>query len=173
MKIEINRAWRVRAHDSLDLALPATKVWWHMRDLPTFLCIDPLHAQVIISDHRAPSVQASSSHAQSFEQASLVIRHRLLGIGPDRIGRVLRWREGRGYVISDLSKRGVRVGFPHVCSYEVLPISNSRCRLTLEVRGVWTARWNSLFPRLCAKAWLAWVMAATASRVRLHFAPDT
>lgn len=159
MKIDVDKRWRVRATDSLDIPMSAQRIWELMRDLPTFLCIDPLHARVILECEHATYPPLPGTQ--------LRIQHRVLGIGPDRVGRILRWREQEGYVVSDLSKRGVRVGFPHVCVYELRPITDETCRLTLGARGVWTARW---MPRLCAKAWLAWVLAATRSRLQLQLA---
>ncbi len=69
---------------------------------------------------------------------------------------------GRGYVVSDLSRRGVRVGFPHVCSYTVRPRGERACRLYIGARGRWTA---TRAPRPLDRAWLWRVLRATEARV--------
>ena len=86
----------------------------------------------------------------------------MFGLGPDRIGRVLKWQEGRGYVVSDLSSRGMRVGFPHVCSIDVAPLGEHTSRLTIGARGRWTATW---WPRPLVRLWLWWVLRSTEGRV--------
>src|SRR5262245_23504534 len=133
------------------VGLPASVVWGQMRDLLRFVCIDPLHA-------RAFTVDGGPARAG----AEMVIEHRFLGLGTDRRSRVLRWTEGRGYVISDLSRRGVRVGFPHVCTYEVVA-EGAGSRLRVGARGLWTAR---LVPRWAAKAWMWWILAGTRAHLR-------
>ena len=149
----IDRNWRVRARGVIDVPLPASAVWGQMRDVQRFLTLDPLHVRVTPAGERRPGRAGQE----------LVISHRLLGIGPDRRGRVLRWREGRGYAVSDLSRRGNRRGFPHICAYEVEPAGPGRCRLTIAARGVWTARW---LPRWAGRLWIWWVLVATDARVR-------
>lgn len=159
MRIEIDHRWRVVAADSLDIDLPACVVWGQMRDIRGFLAKDPLHVNVRFVDRPPGRLPQPGDR--------LVIQHRLLGVSVDRIGRLLKWREGRGYVISDLSRRGVRVGFPHVCMYEVHSTADDRSQLTFAVRGRWTARW---LPRWLVRLWLAWVLAATRARVQREMA---
>lgn len=155
MRLTIDERWRVHASSDIDLPLPVSVVWGQMRDLPRFLSLDPLHARVRIAGARVPG--------QGWVGVPLVIEHRLFGIGPDRRGRVLSWREGVGYAVSDLSKRGNRVGFPHVCVYELFERGRGTCLLRVSARGVWTARWT---PRVLVKLWLWWVLFATEARVR-------
>ena len=106
--------------------------------------------------------------------AALAIRHRFLGFGVDRVGRILRWHEfdpadarPAGYSFSDLSARGPRHGFPHVFGYSLRPAgrNNDRCRLQVAVRGRWTAP----VPRWAAKLWLWWVFAHVVLSVRNAF----
>jgi hypothetical protein len=147
ISVSIDPKWRVRAVSVTELPLSAGIVWGQMRDLLSFICIDPLHARAWTHD----GVRARLG-------SELTIEHRLLGVGPDRRSRVLRWREGRGYVVSDLSTRGNHAGFPHVCVYDLSSTGPGRSQLTIEARGVWTARW---VPRPLVKAWLWWVLAST------------
>ncbi len=151
--IEITPEWRVRARAEFDVPLSAPRVWGQMRDWKRFLTIDPLHARA-----RVTGAGANGSPLG----ARVVIEHRLLGAGPDRIGRVLKWREGRGFAISDLSRRGPRVGFPHVCAYDVAPGGPRRSRITFRATGRWTAvRW----PRAAVRLWLWWVLRSTQRRI--------
>jgi hypothetical protein len=126
-----------------------------MRDVQRFLTDDPLHADVVFDSLPDPH--------RSFVGAKLTIRHRLLGIGPDRIGRILTWREGRGYAISDLSRRGVNRGFPHICAFDLAPRTDKSCTLTVSARGKWTATW---VPRPLVRLWLWWVLKATEARLK-------
>lgn len=164
MPIAIDKSWRINASRTIDLPLSASMVWGQMRDLRRFITLDPLHARVvmqpaIIHPARPASAGLAAQHCNQPRScplgSALIIEHRCLGIGPDRIGRVLRWREGQGYAISDLSQLGVRVGFPHVCLYQLHPINDRACRLTVAARGRWTARW---LPRCAVKLWLHWVL---------------
>lgn len=157
MRISIDDRWRVRAESSLEVPLSATAAWGQMRDWRRFLTIDPLHER--LDDVRPP--QHSGPAGTTF-----LIRHRFMGIGPTRLGRMLSWNEGRGYAISDISSRGRRVGFPHVCTYGVEGAGEGRSRVVLGARGVWTARW---WPRWMVRAWLGWVLLATEARVRAEF----
>jgi hypothetical protein len=125
-----------------------------MTDVERFLCLDPLHRAIRVEGDGPLSVGSR-----------FILPHRLLGVGPDRVGRLLRWREGAGYAISDLSRRDVTVGFPHICTYEVVATGAHTCRLTIGARGRWTATWT---PRWVVKAWIWWVLKATESRVLIH-----
>lgn len=157
MQIEIDDRWRVRARCDADMPVSASEMWGQMRDWMRFIRIDPLHASVRLVS------RPTSGDPWSPKGSRFVIGHRLLGIGPDRIGRILRWREGRGFAFSDLSQRGVRVGFPHVCGYELKPMSESRCCLTISARGRWTARW---LPRWIVRLWMRWVLVETRECLR-------
>jgi hypothetical protein len=149
---------RVALCRAVDLPLPAAAVWRRMSDVRRFLTLDPLHVEASFPD--VPEGAAPRPPAR------LVLRHRLMGIGPDRVGRLLSWREGRGFAVSDLSKRGVRAGFPHICAYAVEPLSAASSRLTVSVRGRWTATW---VPRPLARLWLWWVLSETLVCVRREF----
>jgi hypothetical protein len=152
--ISINSRWRVHAVSRLPLPLPAGAVWGQMRDVRRFLTVDPLHVSV-----EFPGL----SSALPEPGAPLTIRHRLLGIGVTRVGRLLTWREGRGYAVSDLSRAGARRGFPHVCAFEVTPVGPAESILSTSARGVWTATW---IPRPLVYLWLWWVLAATEVHVK-------
>ena len=159
MRIVIDKKWRVKAQSAIIVPLPAGAVWGQMRDWQRFITRDPLH--------RSVRVTGKGSASDTPRGTRIVIEHRLLGIGPDRVGRILRWREGCGYVFSDLSGRGVRRGFPHVCSYEVEVLTEDTCRVTAWVRGKWTATW---IPRWAARAWIWWVLRGTEVRLASELA---
>lgn len=97
-----------------------------MRNWRSFLECDPLHVRV-------ERLSPAQPHAD------LLIRHRLLGFGPDRVGGMLMLAEGEGFAVSDLSRRGVRVGFPHVCTFHLSPLGSGASLITVGVRGRWTA----------------------------------
>ncbi len=156
MRLTVDANRRVRVEGSVDVPLAADDVWRRMAHAEQFLCMDPLHREVraVGGERIGPG-------------SAIVIKHRLLGVGPDRVGRMLRWREGRGYVFSDLSARGLRTGFPHVCSYDVAPLGPKASRVTIGARGRWTTAWT---PRWLIKAWLWWVVRSTEDEVRLALA---
>ncbi len=163
-RIEIDDRWYVDASIDVPLEMAASTAWGQMRDFQTFITIDPLHRRVRLVDRERLLISPAASAIESSPRgAQIVIEHRFCGIGPDRVGRIVHWREGRGFAFSDLSRRGERVGFPHVCGYELSAIDASRCTLTISARGRWTARW---LPRFVAKYWLAWVLCETAGRVQ-------
>ena len=159
MNIHITDGWVVRAQGSVEVAAPASAVWGQMRDVDWFLTRDPLHARVQRTDGRDASA--------SWERAEITISHRVMGLGPDRVGRVLAWKEGHGFAVSDLSRRGPGVGFPHVCAFRIQPRDERSCRVVVDIRGRWTARW---MPRWTAKLWLRWVLSATESRLSADLA---
>jgi hypothetical protein len=152
MHVQIDDRWRVNAAISFDLPISAPTLWGHMHEFQQFITHDPLHSRVLIRGRRGTATLASPFGLE------LLISHRLLGVGPDRIGRIVRWREQQSFAFSDLSKRGTRVGFPHVCMYDIKSVSDDGCRLTFAARGRWTARW---VPRLVVKVWLSWVLLET------------
>jgi hypothetical protein len=164
MHIELDERWRVRARCAIELPLGAGAMWNHMRDFAGFCRMDPLHRRVIVKANTSDAGETTTV-AYPPRGANLVISHRLFGIGPDRMGRVLRWREGRGYAFSDLSRRGVHAGFPHICSYELRPVDAQRCELTIGAHGVWTAR---SWPRWLVRWWIRYVLHETARIIRLH-----
>lgn len=149
MKIEVDRRGILRAEHRLEIPLPAGAVWWQMRNWRRFLTLDPLHREIVpLGEQRGC--------------AEFRIPHRLLGLGPDRVGRMLCWEEGHGYAISDLSARGVGVGFPHICTYRVDPKGPRASVVLLGVKGKWTARF---VPRWVVRLWVGWVLLATGARV--------
>lgn len=153
MRISVDDRWRVHAEHAVRVPLSALTVWGQMRDVRRFLTADPLHCRVeALAGAGAPLRQSTE----------LRIHHRLLGFGVVRRGRICAWREGSGYAVSDLSMRGVRVGFPHVCTYRVEPLGPTASQMVLGARGVWTATW---MPRWLVRAWLAWVLGATGMTV--------
>lgn len=158
MKLIVDNRWRVRAKHTLELPIPASTVWGQMRDLRRFITIDPLHTHVRFSE---------SSHEKPIPQQgdALVIEHRFLRIGPDRISRVLKWDEGSGYAVSDLSKRGPTAGFPHVCIYSVQSAGERTSHLTIEARARWTA---TFLPRPLIKLWLWWILKSTAIWIEIE-----
>lgn len=150
--IELSPQYRVRASARVNIPLTASAVWGQMRDFAWFTTLDPFHARMrVMSPELRPG-------------ARIVIEHRFLGIGFNRVGRVLQWNEGSGYGFSDLSKRGVRVGFPHIYQYEARPLGNCRSCIQVTVRGRWTSKW---LPRVLVSAWLRFVMAHLAARIRI------
>ncbi len=154
IRVEPHRRWRVNATKTIDLPLPASVVWGQMRDLRRFITMDPLHAKVRDEVPTGRAIPAVGTR--------LVIEHRLAGLRVHRRSRLLRWREGRGYAVSDLSRRGNHVGFPHICEYEIMPVTERSSRLRLSARGRWTATW---MPVWLVRLWLLWVMRATGLRV--------
>jgi hypothetical protein len=157
MSVIIDRDWRVAASRELVLPLSAAAAWGQMRDFARFIAIDPLHTRVRVG----PPVPGRVGPAGR----PLVIPHRFLGLGPDRVGRVLRWEEGRGFAFSDLSRRGPRAGFPHICAYALRADGPGRCCLTVSARGVWTARW---IPRWAAACWIWWVLLLTEAQIQMY-----
>ena len=150
--IELNSQFRVRASASVEVPLAASAVWGQMRDFAWFTTLDPFHARMRVM---SPELRVG---------ARLVIEHRFLGIGINRVGRVLRWVDGSEYCFSDLSARGIRVGFPHVYQYQVRPLDDGTSCIRVTVRGHWTMRG---LPCGLIKLWLRFVMAHLAARIRI------
>jgi hypothetical protein len=138
----------------LFLDRPADEVWSEMADFASFTCIDPFHERVI--------VQA----AEFRSGVDLILVHCIFGFRFLRFGRLLTWRNGHGYAFSDLSGRSKRHGFPHVFFYSVEPEGDSALhssRLTVCVRGKWTAPWTS---RRVGMWWLRYVCYEHARLLR-------
>jgi len=149
MRTHFGAGGAVHARISFEIPMAADRVWEHMRDFRRFICVDPLHQRARFT---TPGNDASPAGR------TIVVEHRLLGCRVDRVGRVLKWTEGTGFAFSDLSRRGVHVGFPHVCYYRLDSLTPTVSRLTVGARGKWTSR---SFPRWAARLWLKWVLAAT------------
>jgi hypothetical protein len=126
---------QVRADIQLTVARSAEDLWEIVRDLPTFLTIDPFHETVTLMRDR-PAVGVD-----------VVLAHNAFGRRFLRFGRIVAWRERFGYALSDLSARGPRIGFPHVFTIQVEPLEEAlrgappTSQLTIRVRGRWTSRW--------------------------------
>jgi hypothetical protein len=133
----------------LDVPLSARIVWGQLRDFRRFARQDPFHATIEV----AGDIPRAG--------ANLSLSHRYAGLRIARVGRILVWREQIGYSFSDLSARGPRRGFPHIFSYRIEPRDNA-CRLKIEVRGLWTARW---MPHWLARVWLWWVFGQIVRHV--------
>ena len=157
IRIAIDRSWHVRLVGEFDLTFDAASAWLSLRDFHRFACQDMFHRSVVLDTPRPVA------------GASLVLDHRLLGIGFARVGRILHWHEGRSYAFSDLSRRDPRKGFPHIYIHTLDPIDAARCRFRLEVRGLWTARFLG---RTLTRGWLAWIMLKTTLSIRNAFLVD-
>lgn len=86
----------------------------------------------------------------------LVLDHNVCGVRLRRIGKILSWREGQGLAISDLSRRGKRVGFPHRFEFRIQPVAGGAggCAsvLHVDVRG---KKWTSpVIPLWLGRLWL-------------------
>lgn len=149
---DVSQRFSVHVSATVCVPLSASAVWGQMRDFSCFTALDPFHVRVRVV---APGYRAG---------AGLVIEHRFLGIGFQRVGRILKWTEGVGYCFSDLSASGVRKGFPHVYCYRIQAVDEHTTRIEVSVRGRWTA---TLFPRWLVKLWLRFVMAHVGARIRL------
>ena len=104
------RGRRVDLRIELEVARPPAEVWARVADFPEFVTIDPFHSRVIVL---GPELRPG---------VALALEHRAFGVKFLRFGRLLRWREGRGYTFSDLSGRsGGRGFFPHVFDFAVEP----------------------------------------------------
>jgi hypothetical protein len=159
MKLHISPKWRIRLEGTIPIAAPASAVWGQMRDVEWFLTRDPLHARI----RRTDGLPASAP----WPRAPIILSHRILGIGPDRVGRILGWKEGRGYAVSDLSRRRPDRAFPHILAYRLRPAGENACSLILTVRGQWTATW---LPRPIVQLWLRWISFATHTRLAADLA---
>ncbi len=166
MRIVVDTRWRVDATAWLDVPLGASAVWGQMRDIRRFLTLDPLHKRVRVADTASRTRRVAAAAGSPIPVGTpLVIEHRLLGIGVNRRSRLLQWREGRGFAVSDLSNRGDHAGFPHACIFEVTPLGTCSARLTVAARGRWAATW---MPRWLVRLWLRFILASTLSHIRVE-----
>lgn len=141
--IRLDRRWQVDLLHRSRLPLSAAAAWAELADFERYACLDYFHRSVELDGERPAA------------GVGIRIRHGLFGIGFDRVGRILRWRPGRGWAFSDLSARGAGVGFPHVYLLSVEPDGADACRLTARVTGRWTLR---VLPRPLVRLWLTLVM---------------
>ncbi len=149
----------VRLRLEVHVAEDADELWRRVSDLQSFLTIDPFHEKItLMRTEPAPGVH-------------VVLWHNTFGRRSVRFGKILRWEEGRGYALSDLSQRGPHRDFPHVFFILVEPMNAGaesvngqvRSRLTIDVRGKWTSRWIPAAVGLC---WMRWVMREHARLLR-------
>jgi len=151
--LEVGRA-AVDLRIELFLDRPVDAVWSEMADFARFTCIDPFHDRVIVQT------------AELRPGSDLILVHRMFGFRFLRFGKLLTWREGHGYAVSDLSRRDKRHGFPHVFFYSIESADDSarqRSRLTVCVRGKWTSPWVS---RRFGMWWLRYVCYEHARLLR-------
>jgi hypothetical protein len=151
IRVGLDARWRVNLAATCELPMSIASAWNALRDFRRFACMDVFHRAV---------------HLERPDPASgvgLRIEHGLLGLRVMRVGRILAWAEGRSYSFSDLSLRGPRAGFPHVYRFELQPAAEDACRLTISVRGLWTAR---LLPRPAVRAWLGWNLLKTRASIQ-------
>jgi hypothetical protein len=149
MKIEVSATGRVVCEAQLPLPLSARQAWGQLRDFHRYAAHDHFHAGF--------TIQGEVPRAG----AGLTIEHRYGPFRLQRVGRIVRWREGDGYAFSDLSLRGTGRSFPHVMSLRVADKPGG-CVVTVRVTGRWTAP----TPRWMARLWLAWVVLSIAQRTR-------
>ena len=151
MTVTVNKSWRVTCHATVEVPLGAGVAWGQLRDFRRFAAQDFFHESVRV----APGGVRSG--------AALEIDHRFGPFRVTRVGRVLAWHEGRGYSFSDLSRAGVRSGFPHVYRYRLSPAGEGRCVVDVTIAGLWTLR---VLPRWAVRLWLAWVFSHIVCTVR-------
>jgi hypothetical protein len=134
----------------LTVAQSGSELWEVVRDLPQFLTIDPFHDRVtLMRDQPAAGVD-------------LVLSHNAFGQRFLRFGRIVEWREGLGYTLSDLSAGGPRTGFPHVFMVRIEPGKNACVsELTIRIRGRWTSR---LVPVGIGRLWI-WLVCREHARL--------
>ena len=137
---------RVSLSVEVPTALSSMVLWQRISDLPHFLTIDPFHERVVLM-RRTPAAGVD-----------LVLDHNAFGFRLRRVGRILWWREGEGYAISDLSRREKQCGFPHVFTFRIRPAADAAhgggAVLCVEIRGKWTSR---VIPAWLARWWLVGV----------------
>jgi hypothetical protein len=136
----------------LDVDRPPAAVWACVADFAHFVTIDPFHSRIVVlGPELKPGVE-------------LALEHRAFGIRFFRFGRLLKWREGRGYTFSDVSGvRGSRGFFPHVFVFAVEPGGHGSTRLSVTIRGRWTARH---LPRWVGRWWFRFVCHEHARLLR-------
>ena len=138
---------------TMNIPLPISAVWGQMRCFTEFVGLDPFHGPIRTSD---------GSPADSAGKI-IILGHRFGPLHLDRIGKILLWKEGVGYSFSDLSRGGNHAGFPHVFTYKLSGRNVGICRLTIIVRGEWTA---TFLPSILIRRWLIWVLGHTMHTVR-------
>ena len=149
MRVLVSQTGRVVCEARLTLPLTARRAWGQLRDFHRYAAHDHFHAGF--------SIEGDVPRAG----ARLTIEHRYGPFRLQRVGRIVRWREGDGYAFSDLSSRGPRHGFPHVMSLRVADTPDG-CIVVVRVTG----RWTTPTPRWMTRLWLAWVLLSITQRTR-------
>lgn len=123
MTIRATPDGRVTCRAAIPLGVSAGRAWGQVRDFGRYASHDYFHHDVRVSG--------------GVPRAGVALRlsHRFAGFRVERVGRILRWREGVGFAFSDLSRRGPRAGFPHVFALTLEPAGDARCVVRLTVRG--------------------------------------
>lgn len=134
--------WSVHAGLQIAIPLDAQDMWKKMLQFERFTTIDAFHRRVELKGAKRPGTKLKIVHGLGFFRLT-------------RIGRILSWREDVGYSFSDMSRRGNKVGFPHIYAYDVKPVQPGVCILNVDVKGKWTAR---MLPRSIVKLWLRFVL---------------
>ncbi len=151
--VSVDRNWSVKCAAEIDLPLSSRAAWGQMRDFCRFVTIDPFHARV-------------EWKAKAAAPPVFLLWHGWRRLSFARQGRLLKWNEGQGYAFSDLSRRNVHAGFPHIYEYRLTPTTAETSTLRVNVRGRWSARW---IPRPLVRFWLLWVMTLIRGHVALFF----
>ena len=153
LAIRIHNRRRVHVVSTLLLPMSAKMAWGQMRCFRYFVGLDPFHANIRSPDGSPPAKAGDA----------IILGHQFGPIQFDRVGRILKWREGHGYSFSDLSRNDARNGFPHIFTYALLPRGLRRCRLVITMRGHWT---YPLWPSWLIRRWFAWVFTHTLQAMR-------
>jgi len=151
IKIRIAREGRVDCRAILRTKLSSAQVWGQLRDFHTFARQEFFHAKVEIEG------------GTPRPGAKLDLSHRFFLFRVHRVGRICRWEEGEGFAFSDLSKKSLFAGFPHIFSYRLTPVLPSGCDIEIRVAGRWTTRF---LPRWIVWLWLRWIMQFAVQQVR-------
>ncbi len=142
---------RIAASIRVETPLSPAALWKRISNLPVFLTIDPFHERITLMRDRP----AAGVH--------LVLHHNAFGRRFDRFGRILRWSEGQGFTISDLSGRNKRSGFPHIFIYQIESSDAGCATLHVEITGRWTSRW---IPIWMGRLWIVGVCRYHAALLR-------
>ena len=129
----------IKATIRVKTSLSPAELWRRVSDLQNFLVIDPFHESITLMR----AVPAAG--------VDVVLHHDAFGKRFDRFGRILWWRQGEGFAVSDLSARDPLRGFPHVFTYRVETDNNQTATLSVEVTGRWTSRW---IPTWLGRLWI-------------------
>lgn len=145
------RGRKMHATIRVETTCSPDELWQRLRDVSTILTIDPFHEAVtLMRDPPAAGVD-------------VVLHHNAFGRRFDRFGRILWWREGEGFAVSDLSSRGDDRGFPHIFEYRIEHDTDGKTALHVIVTGRWTSRF---VPAVLGRWWIAAVCRYHAMLLR-------